>query len=398
MMAYAGGFRVSLQGVRQLAMAHTSAHAEDASVAFFNPAGISFIPSKLSVAVGGFGALSSVTYQNAATLQSYETDNPLGTPIYAAVAYKPIEDLSLGFSFTTPYGSTINWGEEWAGKEMVQKMALRSFFFQPMVSVKLAPWVSLGASYIYAKGEVDWDRAVTQLGGTMNIKDSKAVGHGFGLGFYFRPDERLDVSVAYRGPVDMKAKNGLATFNVSSALYDRLGLNAQGQDRFTATLPLVDEYTLAASYWVTPKWKLAADFNYTGWQAYSHLTLDFENALVGNQASDATVSVVPKNFYSTRTYRLGTEYHFSEKVAGRAGWYYDEAPYSDEHFIPETPSFNAHVATAGLGLKFGGLGVDLAAAMSFPKYRTFNNAYYNFAGQAKARTYYFGLGLNYNLK
>lgn len=28
------GFRVSLQGVKQLAIAHTSAHAEDASVAF----------------------------------------------------------------------------------------------------------------------------------------------------------------------------------------------------------------------------------------------------------------------------------------------------------------------------------------------------------------------------
>ena len=55
MATYAGGFRLSLQGVKQLAMAHTSAHTEDASVAFFNPAGISFIPSKLSVAAGGFG-------------------------------------------------------------------------------------------------------------------------------------------------------------------------------------------------------------------------------------------------------------------------------------------------------------------------------------------------------
>ena len=63
-LAYAGGFRVSLQGVKQLAMAHTSAHAEDASVAFFNPAGMSFIPSKLSVVAGGFGVASKVTYQN----------------------------------------------------------------------------------------------------------------------------------------------------------------------------------------------------------------------------------------------------------------------------------------------------------------------------------------------
>ena len=67
-MAYAGGFRVSLQGVKQLAMAHTSAHAEDASVAFFNPAGISFIPAKLSVAAGGFGVSNKITYQNTSTL------------------------------------------------------------------------------------------------------------------------------------------------------------------------------------------------------------------------------------------------------------------------------------------------------------------------------------------
>jgi long-chain fatty acid transport protein len=31
-LSYAGGFRVSLARVKQLAMAHTSAHAEDASV------------------------------------------------------------------------------------------------------------------------------------------------------------------------------------------------------------------------------------------------------------------------------------------------------------------------------------------------------------------------------
>ena len=57
--------------VKQLAMAHTSAHAEDASVTFFNPAGMSFIPSKLSVVAGGFAASNKVTFQNFNTLQKY---------------------------------------------------------------------------------------------------------------------------------------------------------------------------------------------------------------------------------------------------------------------------------------------------------------------------------------
>ena len=180
-LAYAGGFRVSLQGVKQLAMAHTSAHAEDASVAFFNPAGMSFIPSKLSVVAGGFGVASKVSYQNLDTGEAYSTENPLGTPIYAAVAYKVVDNVSVGFSFTTPFGSTVQWPEKWTGDEIVTKMSLKSYFFQPAVSVKMADWMSVGLSYIYVKGQVNWDKKLNKFNGSLNLKDDKAKGHGLGL-------------------------------------------------------------------------------------------------------------------------------------------------------------------------------------------------------------------------
>ncbi len=395
-LAYAGGFRVSLQGVRQLAMAHTSAHADDASVAFFNPAGISFIPAKLSVAAGGFAAKSTVTFQNMSTLQSTETDSPFGTPVYAAVAYKVTDKISLGFSFATPFGSTVEYPENWEGREMVLKMQLKALFFQPMISVKLAPWASVGASYIYAKGLVDWDKAVTQLGGTLNINDEKAKGHGFGLGFYFQPDENWDVSVAYRSAVDMKADKGIATFKIAPSLFPLLGLDAGGQDKFTAVLPLVDEYTIGATYKVTPKWKVSADFNYSGWERYSRLKLDFAKAKVGNQATDNTLLVTPKNFHNTKTWRLGTEYQINDMIAARVGWYNDESPYEDKDFIAETPSFDSNVVTAGLGFKYRGMGVDIAGGYAMPHSRAVNNNYYNFVGQAKAKAFFLGLGLHYN--
>ncbi len=396
-LSYAGGFRVSLQGVKQLAMAHTSAHAEDASVTFFNPAGMSFIPSKLSVAAGGFGAKSTVTYQNLSTLSSYETNSPIGTPLYAAIAYKVLDNVSVGFNFSTPFGSTIEWPSDWAGREIVQRLELKAFYFQPMVSFKLAPWFSLGGSYIYAKGSVDWDKAVTQLGGTLNLNDDKASGSGFGLGFYFRPSDKLDVSIAYRSPVDMEADNGTVSFNISPALYPALGLDASGKDTFKATLPLVDEYTIGVTYKVTPKWLVSGDFNYSGWDRYNSLTLDFANAPIGNQPNDPTVLVSPKNFQSTQTWRVGTQYQVNDMIAARAGYYYDESPYTDENFQAETPSFDSSVFTAGLGFKFSrGIGVDLAGGIAFPKSREVKNVYNNFYGQAKAKAFYFGLGLSYN--
>lgn len=396
--SYAGGFRVSLQGVKQLAMAHTSAHTEDASVAFFNPAGISFIPSKLSVAVGGFGAISEVEYQSLETLQSYKTENPVGTPLYAAIAYKVTNNVSVGLSVTTPFGSTVKWADDWTGREVVQKMELKSFYFQPMVSYKFNDWASIGVSYIYAKGMVDWDKAVTNLGGTLNINDEKATGSGFGVGFYLKPSSNLDLSFAYRSPVIMKADNGVATFTgVPAAVLTspQLNVGADGQDAFTAELPLVDEYTIGLTYKITPKWLVSADFNYHGWERYSKLTLDFENAQVGNQA-DKTVLVSPKNFKNAKTFRIGTQYMLTDKLAGRLGYYFDESPYEDKYFIPETPSFDASVVTAGLGYKFGKLGVDLAAALSFPEARKVNNDYLSFRGQAKAKAMYLGLGFTYN--
>lgn len=396
--SYAGGFRVSLQGVKQLAMAHTSAHTEDASVAFFNPAGISFIPNKLSVAVGGFGAITEVEYQSLETLQSYKTENPLGTPLYAAIAYKVTNNVSVGLSVTTPFGTTVKWADDWTGREIVQKMELKSFYFQPMVSYKFNDWASIGVSYIYAKGIVDWDKAVTNLGGTLNINDEKATGSGFGLGFYLKPSSNLDLSIAYRSPVIMKADNGVATFTgVPEAVLTspQLNVGADGQDAFTAELPLVDEYIIGLTYRITPKWLVSADFNYHGWERYSKLTLDFENAQVGNQA-DKTVLVSPKNFKNAKTFRIGTQYMLTDKLAGRLGYYFDESPYEDKYFIPETPSFDASVVTAGLGYKFGKLGVDLAAALSFPEARKVNNDYLSFRGQAKAKPMYLGLGFTYN--
>lgn len=396
--SYAGGFRVSLQGVKQLAMAHTSAHTEDASVAFFNPAGISFIPNKLSVAVGGFGAITEVEYQSLETLQSYKTENPLGTPLYAAIAYKVTNNVSVGLSVTTPFGTTVKWADDWTGREIVQKMELKSFYFQPMVSYKFNDWASIGVSYIYAKGIVDWDKAVTNLGGTLNINDEKATGSGFGVGFYLKPSSNLDLSIAYRSPVIMKADNGVATFTgVPEAVLTspQLNVGADGQDAFTAELPLVDEYIIGLTYRITPKWLVSADFNYHGWERYSKLTLDFENAQVGNQA-DKTVLVSPKNFKNAKTFRIGTQYMLTDKLAGRLGYYFDESPYEDKYFIPETPSFDASVVTAGLGYKFGKLGVDLAAALSFPEARKVNNDFLSFRGQAKAKAMYFGLGLSYN--
>ena len=87
---------------------------------------------------------------------------------------------------------------------------------------------------------------------------------------------------------------------------------------------------------------------------------------------------------------------FTDNFAGRLGYYHDETPYADKDFSAESPSFEANVITGGIGYKYKSFGIDLSGAYNFQKPRQVNNEFYNFNGQAKAKAYYFGLGLSYN--
>ncbi|MES2486326.1 MAG: transporter, partial [Bacteroidota bacterium] len=63
--AFAGGYRVSLQGQKQLAMGHTGvAVVNSAEVLFFNPAGAAFLKDKFNFSVGGNALFARTAFQN----------------------------------------------------------------------------------------------------------------------------------------------------------------------------------------------------------------------------------------------------------------------------------------------------------------------------------------------
>ena len=63
--AFAGGYRVSIQGQKQLAMGHTGvAVVNSAEIAFFNPAGMAYLDKKFNLSVGGNGLFANTKFQN----------------------------------------------------------------------------------------------------------------------------------------------------------------------------------------------------------------------------------------------------------------------------------------------------------------------------------------------
>lgn len=391
--AFAGGYRVALQGVRQAAMGLTSVmHAKDASIAFYNPAGLAFVESKISIAAGGFGIVNNVKWQNPKTLESSKTDSPLGTPFYFAASYRPFEELTVGVSVTTPFGSTVTWPDDWAGRANITKISMKSFFIQPTFAVKFNEWFSLGAGFIYAHGGVKLKRKTAVAGNEigLEIDDQDAHGLGFNLGAYFRPTDKINIGLAYRSGIDMKANKGKVKWtDVPVSQVNTLPFSA---DRFNAMLPLVSEFTAGISVQATSRLLLAGEVSVHGWGRYRSLDIYLENTETG-EVFDSNAT---KNFVDRPVWKIGGEYQATDMLAVRLGYYYDQFVSKSNYWSPETPDTSRHAFNGGLGFNFGVFNVDVFGSYILGSERFVENVETGFQGDVNLSAVSFGLGLSYN--
>ena len=353
--AFAGGYRVSIQGQKQLAMGHTGvAVVNSAEVAFFNPAGMAYLDKKFNVSVGANALFANVKFQNSTYNWTAESKN-VGTPFSVYATYKLNDWLTAGLAVYTPYGSAVDWDQDWEGAHLVNNIDLQAIFVQPSVSIRMGEHFSLGGGVIYASGSVNFNRNLSMNpllsddGQPSDVTiDAKGItAWGYNLGMMFNPtDKKLRIGMNYRSEIIMEARDGDAIYN------DTPTFNPLANTTFNADLPLPAELTVGLSYQVTDKWLLAFDYNRTMWSAYEALDVKFGNG---------TESLNPRNYQNVSTYRVGTQYKANDKFTFRAGWYFDESPVQDGYFAPETPRNDSMGYTGGLTYQVNSkLGVDFS--------------------------------------
>ncbi len=67
--------------------------------------------------------------------------------------------MSAGLVFNTPFGSSMNWGDDWAGAHLIQSINLKAYNLQPTVSFRIGKHVSVGAGLMLTWGSFDLSRA-----------------------------------------------------------------------------------------------------------------------------------------------------------------------------------------------------------------------------------------------
>ncbi len=392
-LAHAGGYQVNLQGQKNIGMGHTGVGlAMDEASIFFNPGAMSHLREN-GFQVGVSGIISKIAYlETAPGNTTAMTDNPLGNPFSVYGVYgKEESPLKFGLGIYTPYGSSVNWGDEWIGRYGLNELTLTAVFVQPTVSYKITDQIGIGAGFVYAFGNVNLKKSIPlqnkdEADGRAEL-DGSANGMGFNAGIFFKPSEKFSVGLNYRSKVEMEVDGGDANFTVPSGVASRFPAA-----KFDATLPLPSNITLGIGFMPTDKFTVAVDVQRVNWSAYENLTFTYDQPVNGsNETTNA------RNYEDTYIYRLGFQYQVSEAFALRAGGYYDQTPVQDGYLTPETPDADARGLSAGLGYRFGeNFQVDASFLYINKKERSdLSNLSGGIGGTYKSVAYIPGLALSY---
>lgn len=368
MSVSAEGYQVNTLSARQNGMGHTgTALMLNSESMIFNPAGMAFMDKTVDF-TGSFTAIFAsgrATYQG----QHYDTDNTASTPLSANLGFSIFDNLKAGVSFYTPYGSNINWTENWPGAMLNQSCKLQTFTFQPTISWKITDRLSIGAGLMVTWGNVDLNKALvdpttvdallaqanmnyrfgTTVPASVNLNGTASTAVGFNIGAMYRITDKWTVGASYRSKMNMKVKAGTASVSFVNEIAKQLlenRLNILDQANFKAQMPCVAVLNIGASFKPVERLTLAADLQLSFWNAYKRLDIEFlsEQLQPYNQNLD-------KNYKNSLTYHLGAQYAVTPRLDLRAGLMIDTAPMRNDIYNPETPGMTKIEPSCGLSFR-----------------------------------------------
>jgi long-chain fatty acid transport protein len=364
--AAADGWKVQLTGVKSLGLGYAGrAVPEDATIVWFNAAGMTELDTRWSVTFGGAAIPFTLDYSDLGSRSvlgqgltgSTTSNGGQGAFVPHAYVVRRMGDRwRLGVGFNAPYGLGDDYGGTWVGRYHATESTLSVGNFSSAIAVRINDRFSLGFG-------LDVQRAAATLANRLDFGSFGAVlglplmpqgvdggiefkatnwGVGFDVSVASQLTSKARLAVTYREQVKHTLE-GDATFDVPAAA---ALLTATGAFRTTgakAELPMPRELSLATAVDIGPrgKWVLVADLTWTDWSQFETLTLTFNNPAQQTVAQNA-------NFADSIRLAGGVIYRATSRWTFRAGGLYEKTPVPDATRTPRLPEEN------NLGFALGG--------------------------------------------
>lgn len=352
-----------------------AAAAEDASTAFYNPAGLVRIQNQQIVfgvvpILTDFKLKGSLAFTEndkappypAGQLQNFNvqggTFNTVPNLHYAA----PITDnVVFGLSVVAPFGLQIKYGADTALRYALTYASLKVVDISPAVGIAITDRLSLGVG-------IDIERANAEfnvMAGDYNPNDDTASHNsgssnalGFHVGTLYQLTPHLRFGLSYQSKIVHKIR-GSSKF-IGSLANDRFG-GVQYTDALRTRIILPATTSLSAFYNINSKWDLLSTLTYTQWSSVKELVLQNVAGIAKDLNSHNDIIVtIPQNYNNTWNISLGANYHLNEQLMFRGGVGFDETPTNNRDRNIALPDSNRFAIALGSHYQWSQtLGVDI---------------------------------------
>lgn len=369
-----------------------AASAEDASISFYNPAGLVRIHNQQIV-----GALDPIltNFSFRGTVQDGVTPLTMGPQtanvqgggfnVVPSLHYAtPFNDRwAFGISIVSPFGLKTDYGTATSARYVATLTSLQVVDLAPSLAFAVNDKFSLGAGFDveHVRGEFDL------LGGnpylnqiyrtnvdTSSTNVGTSYGYGYHLGMMFQFNEQTRVGLSYQSKITQHLK-GSSKFLGPLANDGRVFLSSyQVSEQLKANTTFPATTTLSLFRTVNPTWDLMGTVAYTQWNVFNQLVLQNVSAIQNAVSSTSVNVVIPENYHNTFNFSIGTNYHANEQWLFRAGVGYDQSPTTNTYRNLQLPDSNR--IAVGLGSHYQAnktLGFDVSWTHLFAQNTSINN-------------------------
>lgn len=366
--AFASGFAIGTQSGSGTgnAFAGGAAVADDASVAWSNPAAMTVLPLGKQFAVAAHFLRPSFKFSNRNSTGAFASPGtgeggdggdwavvPNG---FFTMDLNP--DLRFGVALNVPFGLKTNYNAGWRGQLTALKSEVKTVNINPSLAYKVSDKVSIGAGASVQHIDAELSNFAGSAAGTSTL-DADDTGYGFNLGLLVQatPDTRFGLT--YRSSIEYTLK-GDAKFS-GGTFSTLLG------SRVKADLEVPESASASVFTALTPKWDLMGDITWTRWSQLQQLNVirTTARALPGGPAG-STLTSLPFDWSNTWRFGVGANYKWSDQAKLRFGLAYDETPTKVETRTPRLPDQDRFWVAVGVQYRTSKSGVfDLGYAHEF---------------------------------
>ena len=308
-----------------------TARADDASSAFWSPAGLTRIKQPEFMGQSILVHTESkfkVDQSNISGGNAKKDDTLLLIP--ALFYVHPVDDKwSLGTSLTVPAGFGNDYGKKWSGRYLADKTELAFISLGGTVAYKVSDQLSVGGgpSFMYVSS---YSRArVNNLvadDGRVKLNESGS-GVGWQLGMLFEPSKDVRLGVVYRSEINLKLSGKPKFKNVSPILEDALKLAGVYEDKIHVKFRTPAQVQLGFYQAFADDWSYTVDAMWVDMSEFgvTHVRVDSDSVSVKSEFEDIWL------------YSAGLRYQYQSDLAFSVGALYVESPAKDGKRIVALP-------------------------------------------------------------